>query len=39
MKPYKMPDVKIIFFISQDIIANSQSETADDLGGWNSDWF
>ena len=37
MKPYEMPDVKIIFFISQDIITNSQSETADDLGGWNSD--
>ena len=39
MKPYKMLDMKIIFFILRDIITNSQSETTDDLGRWNSDWF
>ena len=39
MKKYEMLEMKVLFFFEQDIITNSTSESADDLGGWNSDWF
>ena len=39
MKKYEMLEMKVIFFFEQDIITNSTSEAADDLGGWNNDWF
>ena len=39
MKKYEMLEMKVIFFFEQDIITNSTSENADDLGGWNTDWF
>lgn len=39
MKIYEVLEIKFIFFFGQDIITNSQSESADDLGGWNDDWF
>ena len=39
MKKYEMLEMKVIFFFEQDIITNSTSESADDLGGWNNDWF
>ena len=29
----------IIFFENNDVITNSKNDAADDLGGWNSDWF
>ena len=39
MKKYEALAIKIVFFFDQDIITNSSNESADDLGGWNSDWF
>ena len=31
--------IKVIFFENNDVITNSKNDAADDLGGWNSDWF
>ena len=39
MKIYKELEIGISFFLEQDIITSSNNESADDLGGWNSDWF
>ena len=39
MKKYELLDIEVVFFLEQDIITNSIGESADDLGGWNSDWF
>lgn len=39
MKNYEILDMEVIWFSVQDIITNSQNEDADDLGGWNNDWF
>ena len=39
MKKYEMLEMKVVFFFEQDIITNSTSESADDLGGWDKDWF
>ena len=39
MKKYEMLAMKVIFFFEQDVITNSTSENADDLVGWNNDWF
>jgi len=39
MKKYEMLEMKVVFFFEQDIITNSPSESADDLGGWDNDWF
>ena len=39
MKKYEMLEMKVVFFFEQDIITNSTSESADDLGSWNNDWF
>lgn len=39
MKKYKDLEIELLFFQPQDIITNSPSESADDIGGWNSDWF
>ena len=38
---YCMQDLMgyIIFFENNDVITNSKNDAADDLGGWNSDWF
>ena len=38
MKKYEMLEMKVVFFFEQDIITNSTSESADDLGGWDNDW-
>ena len=39
MKKYEALELEIIFFFKQDIITNSPTENADDLGGWDPDWF
>ena len=39
MKKYEMLELKVVFFFEQDIITNSTSESADDLGCWDNDWF
>lgn len=39
MKEYEKIDIKVIFFENNDVITNSKKDSADDLGGWNSDWF
>ena len=39
MKKYEMLEMEVVFFFEQDVIANSTSESADDLGGWNNGWF
>ena len=39
MKKYEMLELKVIFFYEEDIITNSTGESADDLGGWDNDWF
>ena len=39
MKKYEGLEVEVIFFFKQDIITNSINESADDLGGWDNDWF
>ncbi len=38
---YESPYCKIFFMQEQDIIADSSFsvEEADDLGGWNNNWF
>ena len=39
MKKYEILELEVIFLLEQDIITNSKTESADDLGGWNNDWF
>ena len=39
MKEYEKMTIKVIFFENNDVITNSKNDAADDLGGWNSDWF
>lgn len=39
MKKYEELEIKISFYFNRDIITNSPGEYADDLGGWNDDWF
>ena len=39
MKNYEELAIKVIFFFEQDVITNSKNENADDLGGWDNDWF
>jgi hypothetical protein len=39
MQGYEKIDIKIIVFENNDVITNSRNDAADDLGGWNSDWF
>ena len=39
MQEYEKIDIKVIFFENNDVITNSMNDAADDLGGWNSDWF
>ena len=39
MQKYEKIDIKIIVFENNDVIANSKNDAADDLGGWNIDWF
>ena len=39
MQEYDKIDIKVIFFENNDVITNSKNDAADDLGGWNSDWF
>ena len=39
MEKYEELKIKITFFFNSDVITNSTSESADDLGEWNSDWF
>ena len=39
MKEYEKMIIKVIFFENNDVITNSMNDAADDLGGWNSDWF
>lgn len=39
---YESPFLDIVLLQTQDIITNSSSvnsESADDLGGWNDNWF
>lgn len=39
MKQYEELIIKVVVLSMQDIITNSRSEEADDLGGWNDEWF
>ena len=40
MYKYEELFIKVIYLQEQDVITNSTSgENADDLGGWNNDWF
>lgn len=39
MQGYEKIDIKIIVFESDDVITNSQNESADDFGQWNDGWF
>lgn len=39
MKEYEKMIIKVIFFENNDVITNSKNDAADDLGGWNGDWF
>ena len=39
MQEYEKIDIKIIVFGNSDVITNSKDDAADDLGGWNDDWF
>ena len=39
MQEYEKMAIKVIFFESNDVITNSNFDAADDVGGWNSDWF
>ena len=38
-KTYKEFEMQVIIYGSIDIITESSSETEDDFGSWNSDWF
>ena len=39
MEKYEELKIKITFFFNLDVITYSTSESADDLGEWNNDWF
>ena len=39
MEKYEELKIKITFLFNSDVITNSTSESVDDLGEWNSDWF
>lgn len=39
MGKYEELKIRIIVFFNSDIITDSISESADDLGEWNNDWF
>ena len=39
MQKYEKIDIKIMIFENNDVITNSKNDVADDLGGWNNDWF
>ena len=39
MQEYEKIEIQVIFFENYDIITKSKNDAADDLGGWNSDWF
>lgn len=39
MKEYEGLEVRLILLQTQDIVTSSSEESADDIGGWNSDWF
>ena len=39
MKMYEEPKAEVIFFYEENIVSASAGEEADDLGGWNKDWF
>jgi hypothetical protein len=39
MKEYEKADVEILFFESDDVVANSENDSADDFGGWHGEWF
>lgn len=40
MYKYEGLFIKVIYLQEQDIITNSTSgENADDMGGWNDEWF
>ena len=36
---YKNLMVEVVFFESDDIVAGSKEDGADDLGGWHGEWF
>ena len=38
MNTYQVPILNIIL-LAADIVATSVTESADDLGQWNGDWF
>ena len=39
MQEYEKIEIQVIFLDNHDIITNSKNDDADDLGGWNNDWF
>ena len=39
MKKYGGLKIKIILYLGKNIITDSLNESADDLGGWNYNWF
>lgn len=39
MKEYENVNITIVLLEINDVITNSKNDGADDLGGWNNDWF
>lgn len=40
MKPYQELEINVISFVLQDIVTFSVgTESVDDLGSWNQEWF
>jgi len=41
MRKYEEIKIKITSLLNLDVLTSStsESESADDLGGWNNDWF
>ena len=36
---YETLELRILLFECQDVITASEEDAADDIGGWNGDWF
>ncbi len=36
---YKELVLRLLFLEEQDVITASSDDAADDMGGWNDDWF
>ncbi len=39
MRKYELLEIQVCISLEPDVVAKSPNESADDLGGWDNDWF